>query len=71
MERRGLNQRETAALLEMNFVSLNQILMVRRRPGLAVAMRIERHTGIDAGIWLRTPVRRKSRAASHASVSAS
>ena len=56
MERRGLDQRETAQLLGIHFVSLNQILHGDRRPGLAIAMRIERHTGINPGVWLRTPV---------------
>lgn len=57
MERRGLNQAEAAQLLHVHHVSLNQILMGRRRPGLAIAMRIERHTGINPGLWLRTTVR--------------
>lgn len=64
MDRRGFNQREAAEVLEIHFMSLNQILRGSRKPGLAIALRIERHAGIPAGIWLRTRVsatrRRKS-----------
>lgn len=56
MERRGLDQRETATLLGIHFVTLNQILHGDRRPGLAIALRIEAHTGINPGLWMRTQV---------------
>lgn len=67
MDRMGFDQRQTAQLLGIHFVSLNQILHGDRRPGLAIAMRIERHTGINPGIWLRTPVRESRSAVAVAS----
>jgi transcriptional regulator with XRE-family HTH domain len=70
MERRGLNQREAAKVLELHFMSLNQYLHGHRRPGLAAALRIERHTGLPAGIWMRTPVSEKKRRKSGATVNA-
>lgn len=57
LEKRGLNQREAALMLDIHWVSLNQILMDRRRPGLAIAVRIFEFAGIEPGIWTRTPVR--------------
>lgn len=56
MTRRGLNQRETAKTLGLHYMSLNQFLLGHRKPGLANALLIERHTGIPAGIWVRTRV---------------
>lgn len=56
MERMGLDQRQTAEMLGIHFVSLNQYLHGDRKPGLAVALRIERHTGINPGVWVRTQV---------------
>ena len=54
MERRGFDQREAAQFLGIHYMTLNQILHGRYRPGLAIAVRIERSTGINPGIWLRT-----------------
>lgn len=52
--RRGVNQREAARILGMNFTNLNHLLNGRRRAGLAVAIQIERCTGIPAESWLPT-----------------
>lgn len=64
LARMKLDQRAGAQVLGVHYMSLNQILRGKRKPGLAVALRIERHTGLPAGIWLRTAVsgtkRRKS-----------
>jgi plasmid maintenance system antidote protein VapI len=61
MDRRGVNQRETARLLEIHYVTLNAILTGRKKPGLAVAVKIEQHTGINTGVWVRTAVRDSAR----------
>jgi len=57
MDRRQVNQVETAAILELNEVFLSQILNRQRRPGLANAVKIERGTGIPAESWLLTEIR--------------
>jgi len=66
MVRRGLNQREAAKVLAVHYMCLNQYLSGKRRPQLAVALRIEAHAGVSAGLWALTSVsaskRRKSRA---------
>lgn len=64
LEKRGLNQREAAEILNIHWVSLNQILMDRRRPGLAIALRISQAAGIEPGIWTRTQVRQTSQVVS-------
>lgn len=61
LERRGFDQREAAAFLDIHWVTLNGILSGRKRPGLAIAIRIEQGAGIDAGIWMRTRVRDSKR----------
>jgi len=71
MERRRLNQREAAQILGLHFMSLNQILHGHRRPGLAIALRIEAHAGVPAGIWLRTAVRATKRRKTELTASAS
>lgn len=55
-DRRGLNQREAAKVLGVHYMCLNQYLLGRRLPGLAVALRIEREAGVSAGLWTRTVV---------------
>lgn len=69
MERRGLNQREAAEVLGIHYVSLNQFLH-GRRPGLAIALRIEQHAGIAPGVWMRTRVRRQPTRPTHAEANA-
>jgi plasmid maintenance system antidote protein VapI len=54
MDRRGLNQRETARSIAMNHTTLNHILTGRRSVGLAVAVRIEQLTGIPVEAWMPT-----------------
>ena len=54
MDRRGVNQRETAEMLGFHEVYLSQILHLKRVPGLANAIGIERLTGIAAESWLRS-----------------
>lgn len=56
MERRGVDQRETAQLIGIHYVTLNQILHNDYRPGLAAAIKIERVTGISPGLWMETGV---------------
>ena len=46
MVRRGLNQREAAKVLAVHYMCLNQYLSGKRRPQLAVALRIEAHAGL-------------------------
>ena len=64
MDRRGLNQRESAKVLGVHYMSLNQMLKGHRKPGLANALLIEQRAGIPACLWVRTRVsqakRRKS-----------
>lgn len=62
MERKGFDQRETAKELKIHWVTLNAILSGRKRPGLAVAVKIQTLTGIAAGLWMDTRVRHYRRA---------
>ena len=52
MDRRGVNQTETAALLGFDVTFINHILNERRQPGLTNAIRIERCTGIPVEAWV-------------------
>jgi transcriptional regulator with XRE-family HTH domain len=54
IERRGMNQREAARILGMDFTVLNKILLGHRTPGLATALAIQRHTGISVEVWMPT-----------------
>lgn len=54
IERRGVNQREAAEILEMDHTFLNGILTGRRSPGLATAVAIERRTGVPVEAWMPT-----------------
>lgn len=54
IERRDVNQREAARILEMDFTVLNKILLGHRTPGLATALAIEQRTGIVVESWMPT-----------------
>lgn len=56
MNRRRVNQRETASLLGMTEVFVSQILNGHRQPGLANAINIERTTGIPVESWLLSEI---------------
>jgi plasmid maintenance system antidote protein VapI len=58
MERRGLNQQEAAVILGIHYITLNQVLQMRRVPALTTAVLIERQTGIVPAVWARTGVNR-------------
>lgn len=51
LDSKHYNQRELAAKLEMHWTHANQILSGRRKPGLAVALRIQKLTGIPVDSW--------------------
>ena len=55
LTRSKLNQREMADLLGVHFTHVNQLLSGRRLPGLAVAIRIMRTTGIPVEAWAAIP----------------
>lgn len=52
MDRRGLNQRETAKHFEWDETFISMLVTGRRLPGLANAVRIERETGIPVEAWV-------------------
>lgn len=52
LKRRSLNQSEAAKLLGFTEVYLSQILNGHRKPALANAVKIEKHTGIPVESWL-------------------
>jgi transcriptional regulator with XRE-family HTH domain len=56
MERSGLNQRQAAVRMGIGHTALNHLLCARRRAGLAMALRIQRATGIPVEAWMSTPV---------------
>lgn len=56
MERREVNQRQAAELIEMNEVHFSQILNGQRRPGLDTAIKIEEHTGVPVRSWTLSEV---------------
>lgn len=55
MERRGLNGRETAALLDVHYTIVSKWANGTRLPGREYALRIERVTGIVVEAWSPTP----------------
>lgn len=56
LNRRDLSQREMARRLGIHWTMVNKILMRTCRPGLTLALRIERHTGIPVREWDATQV---------------
>lgn len=52
MNRAGLNQKETARDIGLNYTQLSKILTGRQTPGLRNAVLIERYTGIPVEAWL-------------------
>lgn len=56
IEKRRLNQREAARMLEIPFNTLNHYLHNRRRPGLARLQHLYEQTGIPIALWLPTRV---------------
>ena len=54
--RSRLNQRQAAKQFGVHYVLVNQWLRGTRRPGLALAYLIERHTGIAPVNWTQTAV---------------
>jgi plasmid maintenance system antidote protein VapI len=52
MDRRALNQRETAELFGWDETFISQLVNRRRVPGLTNAIRIERETGIPVESWV-------------------
>jgi plasmid maintenance system antidote protein VapI len=52
MKRRGFSQRETARFLGWHETFISKIVKGSRVPGLASAVKIERHTGIPVKAWM-------------------
>lgn len=52
MDVHGVSQREGGPMFEVHYSYINALLSGRRRPGLAVAIRIEKLTGVPANGWL-------------------
>lgn len=52
MERRGFNQRLTAAYFEWDEAYISNLVAGRRTPGLDNAVKIERMTGIPIEAWV-------------------
>jgi len=50
--RANLTQRQVGRLFGVHYTYVNQMLSGRRTPGLAVAVTIERETGIAVGAWM-------------------
>lgn len=65
MAKEGLSQRAAALILGIHYTHVNQILGGRRSVGLAVAVRIERCTGVPVGAWVDTSVAESSKAVLH------
>lgn len=51
MRRRGFKQSDAARYLEFDEPYVSVLLSGKRSPGLANAVRIERHTGIPVEAW--------------------
>jgi plasmid maintenance system antidote protein VapI len=49
--RRGMSQTAAADLLRVSRSHLSHLVLARRRPSLALAVRIERAMGIPAASW--------------------
>ena len=56
LDRSKLNQTQAADILGLHPVYLSQILLGKRSPGLANAIKIEDVTGISARVWTLTGV---------------
>jgi len=52
IERRGFSQREAATYFGWHETFISKILLGYRLPGLAAAVKIERHTGIPVTAWV-------------------
>lgn len=55
IEKRGLNGREAARMLDVHFTFLSNLVTGKRLPGRENAVKIERITGIPVEAW--TPTR--------------
>lgn len=51
IDNQRMNQREAGALFQVHWTHVNQILSGRRKPGLAIALRIYKTTKIPVDIW--------------------
>jgi len=60
-----MDQREAARLFGVHHTHINQLISGRRRPGLALAVAIERVTGIHVGAWLPTTEGKPAQNRSH------
>lgn len=56
MERRGLDQRQTAEYFGWTESFISHIMAERRTPGLVNAVKIEAHTGIPPRCWVPSAV---------------
>ncbi len=56
MRRRSFNQTEAAEYLDLHGAEVSMYLNGRRTPGLAMAVQIERRTGIPVEAWMLTAV---------------
>lgn len=65
MNRRGLNQAETADLMGFDQTYISQLLSGRRHPSLRNAIRIQRETGIAPDAWLSSQLDETNRPIRH------
>lgn len=60
-DRHGFKQYELAKMLGLADAHLSQLLSGKRTPGLSIAVRIERETGVPAESWLLSERGRSSK----------
>jgi antitoxin HigA-1 len=53
---RGIAQKEFAELIEMRPPHLNELIKGKRHVSAILAIKLEKHLGIDAGFWLRLQI---------------
>jgi antitoxin HigA-1 len=56
LEAREILQKDFAELLDLRPSHLNELLKGKRHVSALIALKLEKHLGIDAGFWMRLQV---------------
>src|ERR1700754_539749 len=56
LEARSISQKEFADLMDMRPSHLNELIKKKRNVSALIALKLEKHLGIDARFWMRVQV---------------
>jgi addiction module HigA family antidote len=56
LESRGILQKDFAKLLDLRPSHLNELIKGKRHVSALIALKLEKHLGIDASFWMRLQV---------------